>query len=356
MMRSSPLQAVLHLTLLLLVLFPSCSRPFLGRNENCLKIRVVFKGNPVPGAEVGLYPTPYDFPEKPFVSGIAGEDGELVLKVAEGRKYYLVAQKKLSPGKMAFGYFGGNPIYPGGSSSLSILLPLVEYSGKVVRQKYEASILRGNVIFDGSPLPNCYVFAFPDDESDFRDPNDAVMSLTDEKGYFEMEVPPGEYFIVAKKRKTGSFAGPLGEGDYTGYFPENPVSIGPGEAIEIELPVVLLKMRNPQVFQREGIAVIEGIIIDETGKPVEGVHAALYDNPDLLNRPVVISSPTGRDGKFVLYVPYSGKFYLGARTGYGGAPGPGDLYGKYEGTPDHSIVVDEGDRIGGVTIIVTEVW
>jgi hypothetical protein len=57
-----------------------------------------------------------------------------------------------------------------------------------------------------------------------------------------------------------------------------------------------------------------------------------------------------------LPVPVAGKYHLGARSGYGGSPAPGDLYGRYEGNPEHSVMVKEGDRLTGIDIVVNEVW
>ncbi|MGE5188762.1 MAG: hypothetical protein ACM3NF_01760, partial [Gemmatimonadota bacterium] len=102
-------------------------------------------------------------------------------------------------------------------------------------------------------------------------------------------------------------------------------------------------------------AFVEGRILGRDGKARRGVYAALYDNPELLNRPVFLSDVTGSDGRYRLPVPVPGTYYLGARDGYGGSPAPGDLYGRYEGSPDHSVTVRDGDRLTGVDIVVEEV-
>jgi hypothetical protein len=146
------------------------------------------------------------------------------------------------------------------------------------------------------------------------------------------------------------------KGDLFGYYPANPVTVVPGSFLRVSLPVTTLKLRNAPSYSGKAAASVEGTIVGADGKPRAGVYAALYDNPDLLNRPVFLSDVTGPDGRFRLPVPLPGVYYLGARSGYGGAPGPGDLYGRYEGNAAHSVTVREGDRLTGIDITVNEVW
>jgi len=149
-------------------------------------------------------------------------------------------------------------------------------------------------------------------------------------------------------------AGPLRKGDLFGYYPGNPVTIAGGSVPRIAIPATLLKFRNAPVWSAgyEAPASIEGRIVDKAGRPVRGVYAALYDNPDLLNRPVFLSDVTGADGIYRLPVPIPGKYYLGARSVYGGSPAPGDLYGRYEGNPEHVVTLREGDHRTGVDLTV----
>jgi hypothetical protein len=148
------------------------------------------------------------------------------------------------------------------------------------------------------------------------------------------------------------------KGDLFGYYPGNPVTVSPGMFAKISIPATLLRLRNAPSYSGgyRAAAFIEGRVLGPDGRPRAGVYAALYDNPDLLNRPVFLSDITGEDGRFLLPVPVPGTYYLGARSGYGGSPGPGDLYGRFEGNADHSVAVRAGDRLTGFDITVNEVW
>jgi hypothetical protein len=202
------------------------------------------------------------------------------------------------------------------------------------------------------------VSAYLGTETVFRDPGFAFSAPTGEDGAFLLDLPPGRYHLVARKRAGGGVAGPLRKGDRFGYYAANPVTVSAGHYARVTIPVTLLRLRNPPSYSPEYDAAssIQGRILGTDGKPRKGVYAALYDNPDLLNRPVFLSEVTGDDGRYHLPVPVPGTYCLGARSGYGGAPAPGSFYGRYEGNPEHSVTLKEGDRLTGIDIVVAEVY
>jgi len=259
-----------------------------------------------------------------------------------------------------FAYFGGNPVYVHAGSAGELHLGLEEVYPPPSPQSGEpagtgvAGFVRGSE----GPLEGAHVFAYTRTDSGFRDLGFAASAPTGEDGGFLLDLPPGNYFLVARRRASGGMAGPLRKGDSFGYFPDNPVTVERDRLTRVVIPATRLKLRNVPAYSRDyaAPASIEGKILDRNGNPRRGVYAALYDNPELLNRPQFLSEVTGPDGRFRLPVPLPGRYYLGARSGYGGSPGPGDLYGRYEGSPDHAIVVRDGDRLTGIDIVVREVW
>ena len=72
-------------------------------------------------------------------------------------------------------------------------------------------------------------------------------------------------------------------------------------------------------------------------------------------KPLAISDPTGEDGRFILGLERGGKVFLGARQNYGTNPLPGELYGKYTGSPDHSITIGDGEILRGISIVVDHI-
>ncbi len=326
-------------------------------------MRVTFREADLPGASVGwrasLRPG-----EPPVFSGTTDGSGTVVCPLAPGR-YFLVAQwrrdgdygRPIAPGDR-FAYFGGNPVFVSRGAEREIVLTLEEFASppEGASAPAGASGVAGVVLSGGVPVADAHVSAYLKADRGFRDLGFAA-SPTAADGGFLLDLPPGAYYLVARKRAGGGVAGPLRKGDAFGYYAVNPVTVVPGGLARVAIPVTVLRLRNAPAYSGEyaAAAFIEGRILGRDGKARRGVYAALYDNPDLLNRPVFLSDVTGDDGRYRLPVPAPGTYYLGARNGYGGSPAPGDLYGRYEGTPDHSLPVREGDRLTGIDIVVEEV-
>ena len=298
--------------------------------------------------------------------GRTDREGRAEFDLPPGR-YFLVAEwrrdsdyaRPIAAGDR-YAYFGGNPVYVDRGAPKEIFLGLEEFPEPpaTVGEPAEGTGVAGRVLSGGAPVEGASVFAYARTESAFRDLGFAASAPTGTDGSFVIDLPPGDYFLLARKRASGGIAGPMRKRDLFGYFPGNPVSVRPGAYRLLSIPATALKLRNIPSWsgQYKGATLIEGRIVGSDGKPRGGVYAALYDNPDLLNRPAFLSDVTGPDGRFRLSVPVPGTYYLGARSGYGGAPGPGDLYGRFEGNAAHSVMVREGDNLTGIVITVNEVW
>jgi hypothetical protein len=330
-----------------------------------LRVRVTFREAVLPGARVEFRGSPVEPAEAPVSFGRTDREGIASVQVPPGR-YFLIARwakdgdfsRPVAPGDR-YAYFGGNPVYVQPGPQREIFLGLEEYTSPPGSLPVPSGVtgVAGVVLDNGVPAPDVRVSAYLASAGGFRDLGFAASAPTGPDGGFVLDLPPGKYYLLARKRAGGGVAGPLRKGDLFGYFPGNPVTITQGKATRVALPASSLKLRNTPVYSAgyTAPASIEGRILDMAGQPVRGAYAALYDNPDLLNRPVFLSDVTGADGIYRLPVPVPGKYFLGARSGYGGSPAPGDLYGRYEGNPEHSVVLKEGDRMGGVDLVVTPV-
>jgi hypothetical protein len=75
-------------------------------------------------------------------------------------------------------------------------------------------------------------------------------------------------------------------------------------------------------------------------------------------RPKYVSEATGADGRYVLFFPEGGTYYLAARTRFGGPPKIGELYGRYDdGTVEPSAVhVKDHEFVKNVDITVHKIW
>ena len=100
----------------------------------------------------------------------------------------------------------------------------------------------------------------------------------------------------------------------------------------------------------------KGIVVDEQGRPVEGVHVFAYLKPEMgHHKPAALSSITDEKGRYRIFLPAPGRYYVGAREGYGDNPSPGERFGHYEGTPDHSLVIEQGQHREGIDMVVRKV-
>lgn len=177
-------------------------------------------------------------------------------------------------------------------------------------------------------------------------------------GAFRIELPPGEYVVVARRRSNLENAGPLIGGDQR----SDPVTVRVGDAGKVPL-TLLMNVKDDmelKAFQPpEGwTTAVSGTVRDADGNPVEGARVHVYTYVQMSERPKYVSERTGPDGRYIVHLPKGGTYYLAARNRFGGPPRIGDLYGRYdEGSIDPTgVVVKEGQTRDKIDIIVFKVW
>jgi len=274
------------------------------------------------------------------------------MEIPEGQ-YYLFAS-----GADRFAYYGRNPISvpEGGLDNVNLLmeptnLPVPQPEGLV------KTGVSGIVTHDGEPVSGAILMVYTDLSSQLKGMGLGMSSPTAADGTFEFPLPEGRYYLVVRVRQDGAFAGPLKSGDLFGYLPGNPLPVQDGEVASVHIPVIMVPEKVERYASKLfGNTTIAGRIIDANGKPIAGLKALLYDDPMMLNRPLYVSQPTGADGTFVLSFPNGGTYYLAARNVLGGTPSPGELYGRYQGSKDHSVEIAKGKTLKDVEIRVEEVY
>ncbi len=63
-------------------------------------------------------------------------------------------------------------------------------------------------------MDGAFVNVYPDTISNLLGPSQFISSPTDGQGHYRIEVPPGVYYVVARKRLSGQSTGPLSPGDF----------------------------------------------------------------------------------------------------------------------------------------------
>lgn len=204
---------------------------------------------------------------------------------------------------------------------------------------------------DNAPLTGAYVNIYPDTFSNLLGPSQFMSRPTDENGRYEvLGLPVGTYYVVARKRITGDPTGPLSPGDFYSEHQRIVTQVVDGKLSVVDLPVVLMKA--PMFFKREVVdrektdCGIRGRLLDNEGKPFPGGFAMAYSDPDMKRLPDYASTLTDDEGRFTIYLPAGGTFYLAGRIQVWDMPRQGEPYGKLE-TP---IAVEKGKFVEGVEI------
>ncbi len=333
--------------------------------------RAIIDGQVLPGIRLYAYASVDDLVRhRPLaVSGPSIDNGTMTLALPSG-SYYLAAKKRSAgpgDGPLAmgdlFGYQGSNPVSVAPNKRSHAGFVLFRKEREVVHEPSggdgATGSIAGTLTHQGEPLPGARASLYTGGEDNFRGQVHSLAPPTGKSGAFRIDgLPPGRYFLIARKRASGLNAGPIGDGDYFGYFPENPVEVRGGMIARVSFPLGSKAGeigRDDDLFH-ESANQVRGRIVDAGGHPVAGAHAFAYREKSMTgNRPAVISRETGPDGLFVLFLDGGGTWYVGARTGYGEAPAPGELHGRYQGTPDHSVMVGDGSTVEGVDLRVIPV-
>ncbi|MDF1524888.1 MAG: carboxypeptidase-like regulatory domain-containing protein [bacterium] len=217
----------------------------------------------------------------------------------------------------------------------------------------------GRVVLKGTrqPVQGTHIYAYTDYSKNLIGVADHVSKGSAEDGSYFLKLPPGEYYIVARKRLSGANYGPIVSGDlYDHRFEQQALKIPEGGVLEKDFELETLS--EPMFFQvftegqRKTGTGVRGRVFDEDGEAVPGAFATAYRTSDMRRLPDFVSTLTADDGSFTLYLPAGGKWYIGARSHARGAPEPGELVGRYDGSDDHSLLATENSFVEGIQIIL----
>lgn len=215
--------------------------------------------------------------------------------------------------------------------------------------------IQGQVTVKGpeTPLSGAYVNIYQNTISNLLGPSQFISLPTDAEGRYSLEVPPGTYFVVARKRTSGHPTGPLAPGDFYSEHQRIVTRVEAGRIAVVDLAVVPIKAPmffKSQVVDRETSTGIRGTLVDQAGKPVMGGFAMAYTEAAMQRYPDYASTLSDEQGNFTLYLPEGGTYYLAARIHAWDMPTPGEPYGKYGGEPATAVNVPTDEFVEGIRI------
>ncbi len=197
-------------------------------------------------------------------------------------------------------------------------------------EKLQPGVLTGRFLeSNGTPLSGAQLYLYdlnrgpiPSQNSYWRVPNRTEEIGGD--GSFTVQAPPGEYCIGAIKRSDGIHIGPpkptdkfLLSLDATGK-PKRYV-LKPGAQIDVGNVEEELQGKAGKNLSETKTTIV-GSIVDDSGRPLEGVYAFAFTQKTAVGKPIFVSEPSNNKGQFRLNIAEGGSFYLKTRGNLGGGP------------------------------------
>jgi len=304
--------------------------------------RVAWRTQLVPDMTVRAYRTLEDLAADRPVSTAAATalDGTYRLELPPGA-YFLTARDfdgRPGPGDH-FCYYSGSPVQVRAGGYATVGFNLIRIPEEAPPQEAPYSGIQGEITYQGEPLERVYLYVYKDPRDGFKGPGYTILPV--EKGTFRLRLPPGEYWLMARKRARGGRYGPIEIGDYFNAYYGNPVRIEAGQVRRIKLETItrlsMLEEGDAPPFRG-----VRGVIDGPDGRPAAGLHVFAYRKPAMTGTPAFFSAATGADGRFELSLPGAGPYYLLAREAFGGPAAEGELYGRYR-SENGAVVTLEGE-------------
>jgi len=255
-------------------------------------------------------------------------------------------------------------------SSLVLLLAVIlvctlPAPGAAKPKEPKKSGIRGKIVMKstGEPVSKAYVYAYVGKvetraaQMGIIGISDWISHGSDEEGNYKLDLPPGEYFLAARKRASGLNYGPLYKGDwYDHKVARQPTVIKKGRYQTCDFE--LIKLDEPMFFQGLTAAAkatdtgIRGRLLDEKGEHVPGTFVMAYMNDDMQRAPDFASTLTDDEGYYTLYLPKGGRYWIAGRFFVMKMPQKDEPFARYEGSTDHSIVVEKGQFLEGIDLVL----
>jgi hypothetical protein len=237
--------------------------------------------------------------------------------------------------------------------------------GSAKEKAKKKSGIKGRIVMEstGEPVHKAYVYGYVGKIAT-RAAELGIIGITDwvshgsaEDGTYKLDLPPGEYYIGARKRANGLNYGPLYRGDFYDHrHAIKGITVRKGKYKKLDLE--LKELKEPMFFQGLTAAEkitdtgIKGKLLNEKGEHIPGTFVMGYADDDMQRAPDFASTLTDDEGNYTLYLPKGGRYWLAARFYAMKMPQKDEPFARYEGSPDHSIMVEKGRFLEGIDLVL----
>lgn len=189
--------------------------------------------------------------------------------------------------------------------------------------------VEGNLLFEQQPLSQSRV-EFYLKSGDERSSSPFSVATTDASGAFHAPLPPGDYYLVGKKKEQGGGVNRMLMAEY----PQNPVSVK--KNYTTITPLQLKEVGFEDAINSDGKTIASGQLL-LNGEPLADAFVYVYTRGDALTGPAYGQIIRADElGRFTLNLA-AGRYWLAARKRNDGSrvgdPEAGDLNGEYSGNP-----------------------
>jgi hypothetical protein len=349
--------------LALVALLSGCSEP---DAEATITGRVQWQGRGIPLAWVEVYTKPeQDRSIPPVAETATSEEGTFAVNLPAGR-YWVWARATLEEGERELRLVGQatpNPVEPKPGGSAAVEISLEDPSGFASSSgptgagavgRVDDKILGKMVGEAGKPV---HLYFYEGSVKTPIGPGFVATVSTQEDATFRIDLAPGDYTLSARLHASGLDYGPPGPNDLVAVVQ---FSVKPLEYFDLGslalTPLDPKKWRETTSTLGGGDTLASGVTLNADGTPAKGLWILAFTDSRMAGKPAAISPTTDERGRFVVYLPQGGRYFLGARSKVGGPASPGEKIGTYRGPDGDGVQIGENERVEGIEITVEEIW
>jgi hypothetical protein len=182
--------------------------------------------------------------------------------------------------------------------------------------------LDGRILYNDEELAGVRVYVYRSFEDVLSHKPFTVSAPSDEDGVYALDLPPGIWFVVAKKLAAGAADAPLALGDLFSYQGSNPLQVLAGAYTHVGF---IMARKNGEIAYADssdkGSGSIEGVVT-YGGEPLAGATVFLFvDSAENFRGEMYASTPpTGTSGSFRLDTLPQSDYYVIVRKRSGEIP------------------------------------